>query len=444
MKKIAFLALLFIVVTGASNVQAIALFDRFTGMSINAFTARGLSMGSVGVASVDGPLTALRNPAALGLLNNKAGVEFSANIMKNDEDRAYPIFDSFDSYIDDAVYVSNAHLFDNYSGGIFYNWQFTETMKLAATFNFAPFYDFQFNYKEEMRTNENTDNDNEPKKIANNTLKGDGAIYAYAPAIAFTMEYPESPISSISLGIGVAFLDGDSERDSTIIFTRWAKDRMQGTSDSLTDVRYNIETKYSGIAPQAGFILGIGERTHIGFAYTHKAEMSCDYKTTGSSTWKDTTIYYPPKFGIGFEYHPRNVWDTKFTIEATLVKWSEYNSFYEDVVEYAGGIEHIIPHSGGFPIRLGFRYQPSGIDKSITMAAFSAGTSIPLPYNLSLDLGAEIGKRKYQESDLFPDGYYAHPNLWDTTYNELPTDRDNLDKVKDVMLNFIATLSWRF
>jgi hypothetical protein len=443
MKKIVFLTLLFVLATGVSNVQAIALFDRFTGMSINAFTARSLSMGSVGVASGDEPLIGLRNPAALGLLHNRAGVEFSANIMKNDEDRAYPIFDSFDSYIDDAVYVSNAHVFDNYSGGIFYNWQLTDNITLATALNIAPFYDFQFKYEEEMRTNENTDNDNEPKKIANNTLEGNGKIFAYAPAVALTLQYPEKMLSSFSVGVGVAFLDGDSERDSTIIFTQWAKDRMQGTPDSLADIRYNRKTKYSGITPQAGFIIGLGERTNLGFAYTHKAEMSCDYKETGDSVWKDTTIYYPPKFGIGFEYHPRNVWDTKFTIEATLVKWSEYNSMYEDVVEYAGGLEHLVPHTN-IPIRLGFRYQPSGIDKSITMTTFSAGTSVPLPYNLALDLGAEIGTRKYQEPDLFPDGYYAHESLWNTTYNQLPVNRTNQDKVKDVTLNFIASLSWRF
>ncbi|MGC9336557.1 MAG: OmpP1/FadL family transporter [Candidatus Cloacimonadia bacterium] len=443
MKKIVSLALLLIVATGISNLHAIALFDRFTGMSINAFTARELSMGSVGVVSGAGPLIALRNPATLGLLHNKVGVEFSANIMKNDEDRAYPIFNSFDSYIDDAVYVSNAHVFDNYVGGIFYNWQLTENIKLATAMNFAPFYDFQFKYKEEMRTNENTDSDNEPEKIANNTLEGDGTIFAYAPAVALTLQYPEKLISSFSVGVGVAFLDGDSERDSTIIFTQWAKKRMQGTQDSLEDIRYHIDTKYSGIAPQAGFIVRLGERTNLGFAYTHKAEMSCDYRASGDSVWKDTTIYYPPKFGIGFEYHPRNVWDTKFTIEAMLVKWSEYNSMYEDVVEYAGGLEHIIPHTS-IPIRLGFRYQPSGIDKSITMTTFSAGTSIPLPYNLALDLGGAIGKRNYHTPDLFPDGYYAHESLWDTNYNELPVDRANLDKVKDTMINFLATLTWRF
>ena len=78
------------------------------------------------------------------------------------------------------------------------------------------------------------------------------------------------------------------------------------------------------------------------------------------------------------------------------------------------------------------------------MTVFSAGTSIRLPYNMMLDLGAEIGKLNYNHADLFPDSYYANDNLWDTAHADLPVNRTNLDKIDDVMINFMATLTWRF
>lgn len=424
------------------NLSGASLFDRYTGEEIHCFSARSLSMGSVGVASKQGLTAALNNPATLGLLHNKFGFTLTANVTKNDEDRAYPIYDSFDSYIDDAVYVSNAHIFDKYSGGLYYNWNLAKSMKLTTAFNFAPIYDFNFEYNEEVRNNEKTDNDNEPKKIANNTFNGEGQIYAYSPSIALTLENPNSPVTSLSFGFGASYLNGENEIDSTVIFTDWAKEQMTNKPDSIPDIEYNIKNKYSGMQYQGGIIVGLGERIHLGFSYTHKTELTKEYKTNSDTVWADTTIYYPTKFGIGFEYRPRNIWDTKFSVEARLVKWSDYDDSYYDVIEYSAGVEHIMHN--GIPIRLGFRYQPSGRDKEVTLTAFSAGTAINLPYNLTLDLGAEIGKRNYQEKDLFPDGYYANNNLWDTAYSSLPIDRGNFDKIKDFMINVMATISWRF
>jgi len=426
----------------AINLSGASLFDRYTGEEIHCFSARSLAMGSVGVASKQGLTASLSNPATLGLLHNKFGFTLTANVTKNDEDRAYPIYDSFDSYIDDAVYVSDAHIFDKYSGGLYYNWNLVKSMKLTTAFNFAPIYDFNFKYNEEVRNNEKTDNDNEPKKIANNTFDGDGKIYAYSPSIALTLGNSNSLISSLSLGFGASYLKGKNEIDSTIIFTDWAKEQMKNKPDSIPDIEYNIKNKYSGVRYQGGFIIGLGERVHLGFSYTHKTELTKEYKTNSDTVWADTTIYYPTKFGIGFGYHPRNIWDTKFSVEARLVKWSDYDDLYDDVIEYSAGIEHTMYN--GIPIRLGFRYQPSGRDKEVTLSAFSAGTAIKLPYNLVLDLGAEVGKRNYTEKDLFPDGYYANDNLWDTAHASLPTDRENFDKIKDFMINAMATISWRF
>ena len=232
--------------------------------------------------------------------------------------------------------------------------------------------------------------------------------------------------------------------DSTIIFTDWAKEQMLNLNnpDSLRDTTYTMKNKYSGIRYQGGLIVGLNEHINLGFSYTHKSEITKKFRTLQDTVWNDTTIYYPSKFGVGFEYHPRNEWDTKFSIDAELIRWSEYDSLYDDVLEFSAGIEHIMHN--GIPIRLGFRYQPSGQNKEITLIAFSTGTSIKLPHNFVLDIGTEIGKRNYSEMDLFPDGYYAHESLWDTTHNDLPEDRDEPDKVSDFMINAIATISWKF
>ncbi len=439
MKKVIFgILTLFLLAIPA---HAAFVFDRYVGQEVVAFSAHSLAMGSTGLATGYGPLASLKNPALLGNLPCKLMVQISPNVTKNDENRAFPIFDSFDSYIDDAVYASNAHFFNKFLLGLMYNVPIQQ-FKVSAAYSYAPFYDFNFKYIEEVRNNEGTDYGNEPHKIATNTYDGSGMIYAHTPAVAVTFENKNSFFKSLSLGASFSLMRGENTIDSTIIFTPWAKDQMLFDPDSIPDVIFERKNDYSGYRFQAGMLLDLGERFKIGMNYTSRAEIDKSFKTSADTAWTDTTVHYPSRIGFGFEYHPRNVWDTHFSFEVSYVKWSDYNPLWYDVIEYYAGVEHQIFKTQ--PFRLGFSYKPYGIDKEVIMTAFSAGTSIRLPYNMVLDLGAEIGKLNYNHADLFPDSYYANDNLWDTAHADLPVDRTNLDKIDDVMINFMATLTWRF
>jgi len=439
MKKVILGILMLLVI--AIPLNAAFVFDRYAGAEITAYTAHSLAMGSTGIATGYGPLAALKNPALLGKVPYRLMFQFSPDITKNNEDRAFPIFDSFDSYIDDAVYASNAHLFQRYFLGLMYNVPVKDFL-VSASYTYTPLYDFNFKYIEEMRNNEGTDYGNEPHKIAINTYKGKGNIYAHTPSVAIYFENDNSFFRSISLGGSFSLMRGHNTIDSTIIFTQWAKDQMAGDQDSIPDVVYERKNDYSGYRFQTGLLLDLGDRVKFGLNYTSSAELDRSIWATGDTVWADTTINYPSKIGFGFEYHPRNVWDTHFSVEIAFVKWSEYNPLWYDVLEYYAGIEHQIFNNQ--PLRLGFHYKPSGMNKEVVLTTFSAGTSIPLPYNLLLDIGAEVGKMNYDHADLFPDGYYANNNLWDTTHSDLPVDRENLDKINDVLINFMATLSWKF
>ena len=421
--------------------HAAFVFDRYVGQEVTAFSAHSLAMGSTGLATGYGPLASLKNPALLGNLPFKFMVQFTPDVTKNNENRAFPIFDSFDSYIDDAVYASNAHFFSKYLLGLMYNVP-VQQFKISAAYSYVPLYDFNFKYTEEVRNNEGTDYGNEPHKIATNTYNGSGMIYAHTPAVAVTFENESSFFKSLTLGASLSLIKGDNTIDSTIIFTPWAKEQMENDPDSIPDLIFQKKNTYSGQRFQAGLLLDLGERFKIGMNYTSRAKLDKSFKTSADTAWADTTIYYPSRIGLGFEYHPRNIWDTHFSFEISYVKWSDYNPLWYDVIEYYAGVEHRIFNTQ--PIRLGFRYQPFGMDKEIVMTAFSAGTSITLPYNFILDLGAEIGKFNYRHADLFPDSYYANDNLWDTAFSDLPVDRTNPDKVQDVLINFMATLTWRF
>jgi long-subunit fatty acid transport protein len=127
------------------------------------------------------------------------------------------------------------------------------------------------------------------------------------------------------------------------------------------------------------------------------------------------------------------------------------NDFYENSMRYAFGVEHIVGNA--LPLRIGFRYETSPLDKSIALPTFTMGTGFDILDNLHLDLSGEFSNRNYTALDLFPDSYYD-----DTQYTEavdytstiwsyaVPTDRgwDNPDKVEETFVKVMTTLSFHW
>lgn len=426
-----------------TNLGAAFVYNGTIGKPIRAFSSRSLAMGSTGIAASAGVLNSYKNPAILSSLTNGISFQFNGNLSKNDENRSYPLYDSFDSYVDNAVYASNAHLFDKYSMGIAYNYDF-QPFHLSAAMNYAPLYDYNFKYIEEIRNNESADNDNQPKKIAVNTYESSGLLNSYSPAFAISIRNKNSFFSKFSLGVGLSIINGNCDLDSTIVFTKWAKDTMSyNPADSIPDIDYHRKRDLSGTRVQGGLVLGLGQRVDLGVSYIHKTEISVDETIEMDSTSNSSsTIYYPEEIGFGIKYRPRNRWNATFEFDANYVQWSDYDPLYDDIIEYSAGIEYYMPNS--VPLRLGFSYSPTPKDKEVTLTTFSAGTSVNLPYRFTLDLGLEIGTMNYTHPDLFPDGYYANENLWNTDYDPLPVDREDVDSVDDFLTNFMASLSWEF
>jgi len=441
MKKTLFIITVILLIS-SSVLTAAFVYNRQTGYEINAFSARSLALGSTGLTSSHSVMNALKNSAIISGLSGKYGIQINNTLTKNDEDRSFPIYDSFNSWIDDAVYASNSHFFNNVSTGAYWNHELTEGVKFSTTFNFAPVYDFNFKYEENVRNNQDTDNDNEPEKIAMNRYKGDGTIDSYTGSFALSLQNDNNIFSALSLGIGISYLDGNNTIDSTIIFTDWAKERMEGDPDSLHDVIYHQERKYSGTQLNFGLLATISKRLKIGASYLTQAELHQKTKTNNDTTWARENVRYPAKYGVGMVYMPRNMWRTKLYIDMKYTTWSDYSAHYDDIIEYFAGIEHDIFNS--VPLRLGFRYQPTAKDDEITLTSFSAGTAFSVYKSISLDLGMEIGTMNYKHKDLFPDSNYANASLWNTQYDDLPVDRTNPDNVDDNLISTMATINWKF
>lgn len=426
----------------STNLSGAFLFDKEIGRQQFAFCARSLAMGSTSIASNQGILNGINNPATISLLSKNFGIEISTNITKNDEDRSFPTYNFFDSYVDNSVYVSNADFFDKYFGGIYGQYEIP-LLKFTMALSYTPLYDFNAKYEEEVRNDENSNNDNEPKKIAINSYNTDGMIYSYNFNWALKFNLDNDIIPFVSFGTTVSKIKGNVDREKKIIFTDVARKMIGEDADELKDSLEIFNTEYSGTNFQIGTLLEIGKRIKFGVNYSPKISLDVDWKNVinDSTINGSREIDYPSQIGFGIEYHPRNLMDTRFNLDIRFINWTDLTEQFDDIVNYYAGVEHIMYNK--IPLRLGFSYCTSGINKEIALMSFSGGTAIRLPHNIILDFGAEIGNFEYETPDMFPDSYYNYPQLWD---NLTPQNRtvENPDTVTNFFINTFATLSFSF
>ena len=101
------------------NLMSYSILERECGNYVDQFDGRVSAMGSAGVAEGKTFFSSLVNPANLSEVDSKIGFQTSVGIIRNSDDRSYPMYNFFDGYVDDATYVSNTNLFTDYYFGAF-------------------------------------------------------------------------------------------------------------------------------------------------------------------------------------------------------------------------------------------------------------------------------------------------------------------------------------
>ena len=118
-----------------------SLLEREAGNYVENIGARSAAMGGAAIAGGLRLFDISINPANLGFLPQKLGVQTSLGILKDNDNRSLPMYNFFDGYIYDAVYASNVNYFDEYSLGIYYRENISD-FGIAAAFLHKPFINF--------------------------------------------------------------------------------------------------------------------------------------------------------------------------------------------------------------------------------------------------------------------------------------------------------------
>ncbi|MBW6514078.1 MAG: hypothetical protein K0B87_04920 [Candidatus Syntrophosphaera sp.] len=462
-KSLLVIALLLAAVAGLS---AWSITDTYFGNRIGAQDARSYAMGGTGIFEDLRPFGIAANPANLTLLDKKLGLGGSLVINRNEDNRAVPLYNSFDNYIDDAVYASNINAYDNFAGAGFGS-AWLGRVKLGMGAYYQPLLSFNGNYLEEIRNNRNTDNDGYPEKIAVNSIENEGLLNQVSGVLSLGTVFGD--YLDVNLGLDYGYLRGELRNSKTIRWTDWATNTVgEGVLPDYTEI---ADLTLDGFRFKAGTSIRINRNFGIAATYTPKATLD----RTGSATiQKDAYLnndaidtltpiseeyILPMELRLGLNYQPRNIMRTWFNIEAEYVQFSDVHQRYDDLYNLYAGVEHHVVNR--LPLRLGFQATSSYlrvvesdgeiIAKQVLTPMITGGSSIPLKDNLFLDLGFGYSWREYEALDMFGDSYYndkvytgnSSYQLWPNQYIVL-ADRgwENPDKVRENNISIRTTLSF--
>ncbi|MDY6916247.1 MAG: hypothetical protein SVM86_08035 [Candidatus Cloacimonadota bacterium] len=441
MKRFAIITLIIIGI----NLFSYSILEEFSGNYVGNMDARITAMGGAGTAGGNRVFDTFLNPANLAEMNSKFGAQLSFNLLKNTEDRNLPMYDFFSGYVQDAVYVSNVDYYTDMAILAYYAQDFSD-FKVNFGLHYKPFVNFDADYQEQVRNDENSDDDNYPPIIARNFIESEGEI----SDMGFSAAVKYQDIASI--GFQVMFLNGDANWNKDIIWTDAAREL---SSDPLNDYHSKLKRDFSANTIKLGARGNITPRFDLGMSYLPKIEFDIDklnYTIDGSPAPDNDFQEFitPGRLRAGVAYEPRNVMRTHFNVDIELVQWADVNSLYDNELNYYIGVEHLYKHT--IPFRFGFSYETvyqniedDGVNyvNKITTPAFSAGTGFRVMSNFTVDIGAKLARRDYDSLDLFMDSYYDHNGLWQDIQ---PEDRGwNMpDSVEETFLEVKTSVSYNW
>ncbi|MBN2460299.1 MAG: hypothetical protein JXB60_01730 [Candidatus Cloacimonetes bacterium] len=460
--------LIIILVVLSFQLYCYSLLNQYYGERLLNYDPRSLAMGSATVAGGNRLFTAFVNPANLVLQPEGISAQAGYKIILNSENRSLPMYNSFDAYSDDAIYVSNTSYYLDPALAVAYHWKMQEySLSLAA--HYRTYADMGAEYEEEVRNNDNSDYDSYPPILAYNSIKGEGGIDA--AGVTLSAAYREF----LFLGLELVKLGGKNKLIRRLDWSDQAYIMMLGEDVELVDQYSKLNREFDGLSFQAGLGLRIDPRWSVGISFRPKVDLDVSGDFNDVDIEETVFIYFseldslnnpvpfdsltyadftdPLRFRAGFSYQPRNIMKTFFNCDVEYVKWSDINRLYDDQINYYIGVEHVFRQKT--PLRIGFRfeteyglYDDHGLvfARKITTPTFTAGSGFTFLERFTLDVAFELSNRQYEALDLFPDDVYDYEPLWENYYYLNLEDRgwENPDTVEETFFKVSSSISFNW
>lgn len=367
--------------------------------------ARSAALGRTRLAQPTGGFTGRSNPALLGRLEHGA-VSVGGSVLRMEETRAFPAYDSFDGFLVESIYVFNDEFQWEQGIGAAYPYVY-RGIPVGIGLSVSPVRDYQYDYSEEVRDN-NAFTQPRDRLIALNEVQSDGSLVAWSIAGGV------SPREDLDLGIALEFLRG---KHDALLRTMWIED---GTTDAAVLNQNSLEGRR--------VVVGAAYRPHhrvtVAGTWTAEAGVAGSSLVEGDASRLPflgdasaaaageghLTLTIPQEVSLGLVYRPRAMMETSVRLDATWTEWSAYANTLvadpdlSDTWEARGGIEHVFYN--GMPVRFGFRWSPSPTNEDVATTAFTFGAGFRVGA-LRADLAFEVASREYHYADLFDDAVFG-------------------------------------
>lgn len=376
----------FAVVLAAGSAAGASFLDRPWGTPEAGLSARSRAMGGTGVASANGAFSLADNPAAL-ILAPGSRVAVAGGVMRASENRFVPLFDTFDSFVDEAAIAVNDHTYASLAGGVAWDPRRWRGVTFAA--GVLDRLDPRYDYYDERRTTATTD-----VIVSERFIRTRGVLRSASLGAALPLER--------GAGIGMAFhrwFGTIEDRDALV-------PRAPGVSGRVTERARRI----TGYSFSLGAAWRAGDRLDVGLGYETAPRLHEDYTLTqddsilaGSGSNADARL--PARLLLGATYRPRNAFRTTFALDAVYTPWSELDdpllpdAGFLDTWDIRVGLEHI--YYNALPGRIGFRYTRAYALREADRATFTFGIGHRVG-RVALDLSGELGKRVSRQAPLWP------------------------------------------
>jgi hypothetical protein len=386
--------------------------------------ARALSMGYAGLAGAEALNAPLINPALSVNAEGFISASVSGLMTKNEEDRSFPYYDNFGGFVDYGSFVYNQHWYSDLSAVLLFNLPVPLEIKTVAALSFAPLYDYNYTYLEEVRTTGFTD-----AILAYNHIESTGTLNEIALSLAFT------PMDNLSVGVHAGIVTGTVEQ----------KAEIDSVDQSMRGIRQVETNKFSPDNTPIRLQIGAAYQVdkHLTLAARYVLPMLISFKSDYSLQTQDITLFraldpysvfannfsagtagydsaatsgftreieYPASVGLGLEYRFTNILEARMNLDFIYTYWSDFSDNlnpdirFEDTYAIRVGVEHIF--FDNMPFRVGFDFHPLRENRELTETIFTAGTGMMFD-QFGINMSGGLSMLTYQQADMYDNGKYA-------------------------------------
>jgi hypothetical protein len=423
--RVMVLACAFAPAAGAST-----FLDTHFGTPVGGASARSLALGSTGVSLHTGSEALFFNPAVLVPDARYGEVDLTVGVTQANEDRLVPLFDSFDSFVDETVVALNRNTYGTASGGAV--WRVPGAWPMAIGAGVFERFDFDYDYTEEFR-DPNSQNMPRDRILQNRELRVDGRLRTLSAG------YAAEILTGVQTGASLHRWIGDVK----------AVERVQDFTNGRRRAD-SIEQDLEGWGWSVGAWGRVGDRIDLGASFEGPTTLDGDRSVvlrSGAGSQPDSVVTtasspeteYPGVLRFGATYHPRNVLRTTFSIEMERRFWEQLDEPVigipgdtvqaRDTWELRVGLEHVF--YSGVPLRFGFRYLENYADAESERAIFSAGVGYRIA-GFAVDVTGLYHRQTSRQEFLFDPSYLTF---------QAPNSRE---KVEDSMVQLILGVSRAF